>query len=428
MKEFISLIKRAVEKIKSTESVIQVVSHYDADGITSAAMLTSSLLYLNKDFQITVVKKINSNLIKDLKLRNPELVLFADIGSSYLEEIKELNCDIIITDHHDIVGSESERIIHINPELLEINLSGAGTTYLLVREIFENNSLAPLAIVGTIGDYAYSANSKIFESPFVEMERGLNLFGRLSRPLHQTLGFSGLLDMDQSKAIQFLAELGIKSQKNGKWRTLNDLDEDEKKKLADAIVKENHGKFDKERIFSDIWTLRNYPDELQDAREFATLLNACGRMGEAATGIAVCLGNKKFLGNARGLLKGYKRLIANYMRWLENNPESIKQSDFATYIIAKDNIHENLIGTIVSMIFKNSEKSIIGLADAEDGIKVSARSRDIDINKIISEAARMCGGKGGGHREAAGCTIPKGTEEEFIKICDNLLKEKFIKI
>lgn len=431
MKELTNLINKASEKIKSSDSLIQIVSHLDADGVCSASLIASMLMELGKTFQITIVKGIKPEIIEILKKRDPKLVIFADIGSGRLDILKELKCDVIIVDHHEIEGPVSENMIHINPLNFDLEFSGSGTTYLLVKEVLQHNSLAPLAIVGTLGDTNYAVDSKIFETPLIEIEAGLNLFGRFSRPLYKALEFSGLLGMEeQSKALQFLSEIEIKPQENGEWRTLNDLTTEEKRKLADAIVKESlkNENFKKELIFGNTLTLKQFPDELKDAKEFATILNATANMNEPAIGIALCLGSKKALDYARGIVKGYRKLIGNYLRWIEENPQCFKQKEFATYILAGSAINENIIGTIISMLFKPSEKTIIGFANAEDGIKVSARSKDVDIREVILEAAKACDGSGGGHKQAAGATIPSGSEEKFIETCENLLREKLIKI
>jgi len=430
MQELTELLDKASEKIKSANSMIQIISHLDADGVCSASLIASMLMELDKNFQITIVKGIKSEVIETVKKREPKLVIFTDIGSGYLDMLKELKCDIIVIDHHEIEGSV-DNIIHINPLNYELELSGSGTTYLLVKEVLQHNSLAPLAIVGTIGDANYSVSSKVFEAPSIEIESGLNLFGRFSRPLYRALELSGTPGLeDQSKSLQFLYEIGIVPQKDGEWITLSDLTVEEKMRLADAIVKENlkNEKFNKEDVFGNVLTLKNFPDELKDAKEFATILNATANMNEPATGIALCLGSKKALEYARGIVRGYRRLIGNYLNWIENNPECLRQKEFATYLIAGGSINENMIGTVVSMLFKPSERTLFGLANSEDGLKVSARSKDVDIREVLIEAAKSCGGGGGGHKHAAGATIPSGCEEKFIEICENLLREKLIKI
>ncbi len=425
MKQFTDLINKAIEKINSTNSLIQIVSDLDCDGIAAASIMASSLIQKDKSFQISFVKRINDRIIETLKERSPELVIFTDMGSGYLDLINKLDFNVIVLDHHQIEGSPSENVIHINPEEVDLRLSGSGTTYLLAKEMLKNNSLAPLAIVGTIGDVSYSTNSKLFETPLIDAEIGLNLFGRFSRPLHKALEYSEIPGIDgEAKAIQFLSEIGIKPQENGEWKKLNDLNDEEKRRLTDAIVKESlkHEKFSKKLIFGDVLTLKNFPDELKDAKEFATILNACANMNEPATGLALCLSNKKILETARNLLKAYRKVIGNYMRWIENNPNSIKKTEFANYILAKDFINENFIGTIVSMLFRPAEKTLIGFGDSKDGIKVSGRSKEVNIRDIIVEAAGACGGRGGGHKTAAGAIIPSGTQEKFIENCENLLK------
>jgi single-stranded-DNA-specific exonuclease len=425
MKELGILLNKAAEKIKSTVSLIQLVSHLDADGLSSAAIMASVLSQMGKDFQISFVKMVKPDIVKVLNDRKPKLVIFTDVGSGYLDILRGIESDIMILDHHEIEGSVSERMIHINPENFGLELSGSGTTYLLAKEILQNNSLAPLAIVGTIGDVNYSPNSKIFENPFIETEMGLNLFGRFTRPLYKSIEYAGITGIDDSsKAIQFLSEAGINTQKDGEWVTFSDLDKEERKSLADAIVKESlkDRNFNKEKIFSNTLTLKSFPEELRDPKEFAMILNACANMNEPAVGIALCMGSPKALETARGVVRGYRRLIANYMRWVEKNPESVIRTQNADFLVADDNINENLIGTIVSMLFKPSEKTLFGLANGEDGIKVSARSKNVNVREIVSEAAKVCNGRGGGHEFAAGATIPAETKEKFINSCENQLK------
>ncbi len=425
MQELMDLIGKASEKIKSVSDSIQVVSHLDADGICAASIIASMLMELDKKFQVTIVKGIRPEIVPMLNEREPKLVIFTDIGSGYLDLLKGINSDVIIIDHHEVEGTLSERMIQINPVTYDLDFSGSGTAYLLAKEILNNNSLAPLAIVGTVGD-TYPTRFKIFESPDIEVETGLKLFGRFSRPLYRSLELSGIPGMDGLDMLQFLSDLGISPQENGKWKTLSDLTPDEIMMLTDAIISHSiaHKDFDKEKILGDVLTLKQFPDELQDAKEFATMLNATANMDEPAVGIALCLGGKNALEYARGVVRSYKRLIGSYLSWIANNPKCMRQKEHATYITAGSAISENLIGTIISMMFKPAEKTLIGMANADDGVKISARTKDVDIQAVVVGACEACGGRGGGHKHAAGGTIPQGTEEKFIEECERLLAPK----
>lgn len=426
MKELANLLNKAIEKIKGTDSLIQVVSHLDADGLSSAAIMASVLHQMKKDFQITFVKMIKPEIVETMNERDPKLVIFTDVGSGYLDVLKKIDSEIIILDHHEVEGTTSDNMIHINPLDFDLELSGAGTTYLLAKEALKNNSLAPLAVVGTIGDVGYSADMKIFENPFIETERGLNLFGRYTRPLYKSLEYSGIPSLNSSsKALQFLSEIGINPQREGEWVTLNDLNVDDTKKLTDAIIKEGlkSEKFKADSLFGNNLTLKSFQEELRDPKEFATILNACANMNEPATGLALCLGSEKAHKQARGVVRGYRRLIGNYMRWVEKNPDSVKRTETADYLVADDNINENLIGTIVSMLFKPKEKTLFGFANAEDGIKVSVRSKDFNVQQVVTEAAKICNGRGGGHEFAAGATIPTEAKDKFIDTCRSMMNK-----
>jgi len=429
MKEFTERIKKASEKIKNFDNAVLIVSHIDTDGITSAAIMASILIEWEKDFQITFIKEINEENVKQIIERGNELIIFTDIGSGYLDVLSKINADMIILDHHETVGEEADNMIVVNPVDYELEFSGSGTVYMLAKQMLKHDKLdrlAPLAIVGTIGDVSYPTDSKLFETSFVESERGLKIYGRYSRPLHQALRYLKILKLsDSSKALQFLSEIGINPQENGAWRTFENLTDEEKKKLTDAVVKETlkEGNYEVEKIFGDILTLKGFPEELRDAKEFATILNACANMNDPAVGVALCLGSQKALANAKGLHRGYKRLIAKYMNWVRDNPQSLRQTETATYIVAQDNINENLIGTIVSMLYNASGKVLVGLAYGDNGVKVSVRSKNIDIHETVLKAAEVCGGKGGGHSFAAGAKIPFETEHKFIDCFEEELRK-----
>ncbi len=424
MQPLIAIAKDAAERIRKENRLIHIVSHYDADGITSAAIFACTMMKLQKKFHLTIVKQIKPEVIERLKQSEPVLIIFSDIGSGYLNDIEKLDCDIIVADHHEIEKVwTSNRLIHVNPELFGIkNLSGSVVSYIICRELTKDTDEAPLALVGSVGDLSL-IDASIVDSPNIQTEKGLKLYGRFGKPLHSALASEPDIG-NESSALQLLVELGIAPQNHEGWRTLADLDKKERQKLTDALVREKlaHG-HSVDELFGDVWTLKGWPDELADAREFATLLNACGRMESATVGVAVCMGSAKALQAARALAKEYKRKLGTAMEWLENHKEVIRRTDHATYILAGDSISENLIGTIVSMMIReNIGKPMIGLAKSEDGVKVSSRSTTCNINKIIAKATSVVGGRAGGHAEAAGATIPAGTEERFVAECEEHLK------
>lgn len=436
---------------------IRLVSHLDADGISAAAITFSALSREGKRLHLSVEKQLTPEIVHNLAKEDTDLFIFTDLGSGYLELLEELakstGSVVIVCDHHIPSKENPEKIIQINPVsegMSEDEVSGAGVAYFLAEQLnTKNRDLIFLAIIGAIGDIQdedwkmKGLNKKIVEqavkSGMVRKEKGLRLFGRMNRPVHKALEYSTNpyipgISGDESAAIQFLSKLGIELKSNGGWRTLSDLTEEETKKLATAIICERIREKETcpEEIFGEIYSLRINGEPL-DAREMATCLNACGRMGQSSVGILSVLGNYP-METMNGILSGYRRMITKYMKWLKETKD-VKQTERAYYVNAADQIHENFIGTIISICEKssilNGDKAIFGMAYTEDGkVKVSARAskklveKGLNLKEMMSQLTKDYDGFGGGHAAAAGAFIPRGKENEFMDLCENYLKDK----
>ncbi|MDR2846662.1 MAG: DHH family phosphoesterase, partial [Candidatus Methanoplasma sp.] len=75
---------------------------------------------------------------------------------------------------------------------------------------------------------------------------------------------------------------------------------------------------------------------------------------------------------------------------------------------------------------------IFAFADADDGVKVSARAsraltdRGLDLSFVMKTASEVVGGYGGGHSVAAGATIPKGMEDAFLDAVEDIVSSQVI--
>jgi len=331
----------------------------------------------------------------------------------------------------------------------ENEISGSGVAYFLAKEInLENKDLIFLAIVGAIGDMQddnwrmSGLNKKMVEEAvdagILKKEDGIRLFGRTNRPIHKALEYSTNpfipgISGNSSSAIQFLSNLGIEIKKDGNWRTLKDLSEDEIKKLATAIICERirEKEVSPDEIFGEIYSVE-IGNDIMDVRELATSLNACGRMEQSSVGILSVLGTQP-LENINGIVSGYRRMITKYMKWVKQDGNVMK-TDKAYYINAGSNIHENFIGTITSICEKssvlNGGRVIFGIANTSDGkVKISARApketvdNGLNLKEMLGGITENHNGYGGGHAAAAGAFLPVGKENEFINSCENYLNK-----
>ena len=82
-------------------------------------------------------------------------------------------------------------------------------------------------------------------------------------------------------------------------------------------------------ILGDVITLANRPprSELRSAKEFSTLLNACGRNRRAEVGVKVCLGDAEAYDEGKALLQQHRANLAMALRRLEDGGYEIISRD-----------------------------------------------------------------------------------------------------
>jgi len=132
-------------------------------------------------------------------------------------------------------------------------------------------------------------------------------------------------------------------------------------------------------------------------------------------------------------LASYRRDIGRALSWLEKNKDVIKTTDSANYILAGSSIPEHVISNVTSIVSRSGmlskDKPVFSFVDAEDNkTKISARAEDsvvkkgLDMKDLVANTVAEIGGEGGGHAGAAGATIPRGKEENFINTIERLIK------
>ncbi|MBU4308552.1 MAG: hypothetical protein KJ566_02050, partial [Nanoarchaeota archaeon] len=105
-------IKFAVKKFLevSEEKDIQIISHNDTDGITSATIMIQTLKKLDKPFSLKIIKSLDPEFIENLPKN--KITLFLDLASGSLDQIKKSKLEnVFILDHHEIIQEVPENII-----------------------------------------------------------------------------------------------------------------------------------------------------------------------------------------------------------------------------------------------------------------------------------------------------------------------------
>lgn len=432
-KEFLEITK---------DKPVRIISHYDTDGITSAAIIVKTLRRLERKFSLRIVKGIDKKVLEaELKRNSREILLFVDLASNSLDAFKNLKNPIFILDHHEIDKTKlNDQIKIINPHLFgEEEICGAGICYLFSKSISEKNKdLSTLAIIGMIGDRHETQINRIYQQILndaegLEIKKSLLIFSA-TRPLRKSLEYStnfyipGVTGSSQGVS-ELLRENQISSEK-----TLYELTEEEISKLVTSILIRMASNGEKTEIIGNIYIMKFF-NRKEDVRELSVLVNACSRLGFPEIALSFCLQHENAKERAQEIYVQYKQELIDALKSAEKI-EKINGNGF-TIINAKDSIKDTIIGTIMSILSSSLDYKegtiLVGMAYNQDKIKISARvagrkgknlkevlERTIHLNQIDAEV--------GGHQMAAGCLIKKEDETKFLEELRRTLEFEIIKI
>ncbi len=433
-------ILSAVEKIINLpkEKPIKIISHFDTDGITSAAIFSRALQRLGLKFSLKIVKGLESDIIKSLPENN--ILIFLDLASNSLDELSKKNTEIFIFDHHEIISEIPKNITIINSTLSKKQICSAAICYLFAKALSpKNKDLANLAVIGMVGDNHEKNLSKEYDEILKDSEttikRGLLLYPS-TRPIDKALEYSssfyipnvtgsyiGVLDLLRNAGIQ---------RNNGSFKALYELTQEEMSNLITSIAFHLKDKSMAEELIGNLYLVRFF-NKLEDARELSALINSCSRMGHPETSLGFCLGNRSLKEKAEKTYIEYKKNLVSALNFISES-KKISGKKY-TIINAQDNIKDTIIGTVASIIShsKTYEEGtiIIALAYNNDKIKVSARiagKQGANVREVLNKIVVPLGGEVGGHPTAAGCLISKEYEAEFISELQKALETETIKV
>ena len=424
MKRLDKAAEAIARSILQCESM-RVISHNDADGITSAALICTALQRAGIPFQATLLNRLDDSVLAGLD----RPVVFCDMGSGKPETISRVKEDCFVLDHHRPVGSID--CMHLNPHLFGIDgafeLSAAGTVYSVVRHMGDNSDLAGLALVGAMGDRQamIGANRSILDeavsSGAVEVRPGLKMaedgpveevFASCIEPLLEYVG-------DRYAAAKFLRELGISGH-------VESLEKDDLARLSTAITLKllMQGSFAADSIVGEVIRLRH--EVVENSLEMVQLLNACGNRDLPGLGLQICLRDESALHEARKMAAEYKDHILREIGFLREKSRAMKNIRY----LKMENGEAGAIVSGLGIRYLYTDLPLVTLNHKDDMVKISGRgnrpliSRGLDLSVALRKAAGAVGGVGGGHTIASGGSIPPGSEDRFLTILDEIVGEQ----
>ena len=435
---------------------VTIVSHIDADGICSEAILSLALERRGIPVNPVFVRQLEPLTMKTIP-KDRSFKVFTDLGSGQQNLLVEHGLseeEVLILDHHvgqRVAGTSYREVNALNYG--HGKLAASGVAYLVARALDpENADLAKLAVVGNVGDMMARTDLGLIgpSRDIVEdgvrngsievVKKDLNCFGISTRPVHLCLSYNddpfvpGITN-NPNGALQFLQRLGVTlKHPSGRWLVWEEIPVGEKRRVISALAQQliSHGR-SPDRLLAEAYL---FPGEtqkpLRNASEFATVLNACGRWAKPTVGSRICRGDRGLAyREAERMLTHHRGMIRDLLQFILE--KGVTEISHLQHIHVGDRFPDTIIGIGAGMALSklNRKKPILIMAEMSDDpliTKVSMRTNEdqvrggTDLQQAIVDATSEVGGSGGGHRIAAGAYIPRELEERFIHCVNRRLE------
>lgn len=382
MKDMDKAIDILKEKILEDKK-IRVIGDYDIDGVNATYILLEGLERLGADVDSDIPDRIsdgyglNRHLVERAYEAGVDTLITCDNGITAADEIaygKEKGMTVIVTDHHEVPFDEQdgEKRYRIPPADAVMDpkqpdclypfkgLCGAAVAYKLMEALWESmgkdsadlDDLIENVAIATIGDVMdLEDENRIF------VKEGLQMLRRTKNPGLKALIECTGIDKDSLNSYHIGFVLGPCINASGR---------------------------------------------LDTAKRALELLRA-GTQREAD----ILAGDLKALNDSR------KDMTEEAVKQAEEQVETTTISKDKVLVVYLPNCHESLAGIVAGRIRENYYKPVFVLTDAEEGVKGSGRSIDgyhmyEELNKCKELLTKF-----GGHRLAAGLSLPKENVGKF---------------
>lgn len=417
MKDMDKAVARILAALEGEEKIL-VYGDYDVDGVTSSAVIISSLIeikrvlkHMSADnaaeyFSIYIPDRekegygITEKAVEEISRRKPNLIITVDCGVSNVESVEKINAlgiETVITDHHHVPEARPQALAIINPKQADCRypfklLAGVGVAFKLAQGLLirlqethpeKYDKLKPgfekwlldLVALGTVADC-------------------VDLLGE-----NRTLTHYGLkvLNKTQRIGIQKLVSCaGLETRENGNFI---------KSKTIDSI----HISFN-----------------------LAPRLNAAGRMDHANAAYRLLMSQdaaeaEELAGKLEKSNQTRQRLTDKMMQEIRDRIS--KKKTLSKVVVEKgEGWKMGLVGLVAGKLTEEYSRPFLILSEDEERLAGSGRS--IPAFNLI-EAIERCSKlllQFGGHSQAAGVKLKKTNLRKFDKemnaIADGILTEE----
>ncbi|RMH73916.1 MAG: single-stranded-DNA-specific exonuclease RecJ [Cyanobacteria bacterium J007] len=379
--ESINLLIHAI----ATNKKIAICGDYDADGMTSTALLLRALRYLgaNVDYAIPSRMKdgygINERIVEEFHREGVKLILTVDNGIAAFKPIvlaRNLGLDVIVTDHHEVPPEVPPATTILNPKLIREDspyrgVAGVGVAYILAVCLAQKlkkaqpliNPLRELLTLGTIADLA----------PLTGVNRRWLKWGLRQLPNSKLAGVQALIQVS-----------GATSSASKQGRAMK-------------------------------------PDEI--GFRLGPRINAVGRIGDPQIVIELLTTDDRGVALERAMQceqinarrqEMCEEIEREAIAWVESS--NIDLGDRRVLLVVKSGWHHGVIGIVASRLVERYGVPVF-IGTYEDAEKTHVRGSARGIPEFdVFEALQFCDdllGKYGGHRAAGGFSLSGDNLQAF---------------
>lgn len=367
----LAMIDQAVKRVKNAimnDEKILIYGDYDADGVTSTTLLLKTIQELEGHCTFYIPNRfeegygLNEDAIYKAKDKGVSLIITVDTGITSFDEVnlaRDLNIDMIITDHHDIQEKHPDALAVIHPELSPNysfkQLAGVGIAFKFAEHLlgYFPKQYLDLVAIGTIADLV----------PLVGENRILSYYGL--------------------KQLEETENIGLKTLK--------------KQCNISGVVSEEDVGF-----------------------RIGPRINAVGRISDAELAVQLLLSEdeieaKQIVKQIEQLNNKRQQLVQEIVEEAENMVVDLQ--DREVIFLANENWHEGVLGIVASRLAKKYYRPtfIFTVNETTGELKGSARSiPSFDLFSHCMEIRHLFTSFGG-HSQAAGMTLQVKHQEDVIQ-------------
>lgn len=362
-----------LENAIASQEKIAICGDYDADGMTSTALLLRALKWLGAQVGCDIPDRqkdgygINQRLVEKFHREGVGLILTVDNGIAAYDPIKkaqELGLKVIVTDHHELPENLPPANAILNPKQLPkssrySSVAGVGVAYILAVSLAKKlgksqglvKQLLELCTLGTIADMV----------PLKDVNRRWVKRGLQFLPNSELEGVKALIEVtgiNQGKATLKPDDIGFKL-----GPRINAL-----------------GRIDEPQIVIDLLTT--------DDREVAKIkAKRCDEINKDRQQLC-------------------KKIQQEAIDWCEKSEIDFQQE--RVLVIVQAGWHHGVIGIVASRLVERYGVPVFIGTYEEDGENIRGSARGIPEFHVF-QALDFCKdllGKFGGHKAAGGFSLP----------------------